>query len=209
MFKKNGTDKQHASQPKKGFKTLLSKILLFVGGPVILSYVIVGIILMNLVSTAVTGLTTNELTAKSQSAANEINAYFEKYYGITEQLSYNSQVKALLDNVVPGIIIEQHESLKPVKKTMENIQAANGDTILAVWVADIDSSQLAQADGAILRDGWTVKERPWYKQLSAENQTIMTEPYEDSVTKAQVVSVISPIYQPGSNEIIGATGVDF
>ncbi len=209
MFKKNETKNQHASQSKKGVKTLLSKILLFVGGPVILSYVVVGVILMNLVSTAVTELTTNELTAKSQSAAHEINVYFEKYFGITEQLSYNSEVRALFGNVVPGIIIEQHEGLSPVKKTMENIQTANGDAILAVWVADIDSSQLAQADGAILREGWTVKERPWYKQLSAENRTIITEPYEDSVTKAQVVSVISPVYRSGSTEIVGATGVDF
>ncbi|MEM5771011.1 MAG: methyl-accepting chemotaxis protein, partial [Bacillota bacterium] len=57
--------------------------------------------------------------------------------------------------------------------------------------------------------GWVVKERPWYKQMVAENRIIMTEPYEDSVTKSQVVSVICPVYKKGSSEIVGATGVDF
>lgn len=209
MLKKLNGSKQGLSRYRRGFKKLLSKILIFVGGPVIISYLVVGIILMNLVSTAVTGLTTNVLSADSQSAAHEINAYFGKYIDITEQLSYNNQVQELFGELVPGVIIEEHEDLIPIKETMENIQAAYGDTIQAVWVADIDSSQLAQADGAILREGWTVKERDWYIQLSEMNKTIMTDPYEDSVTKSQIVSVISPVYQPGSNEIAGVTGVDF
>jgi len=209
MFKRFGARRQSLSKSAKGLKTLLSKILIVVGGPVIISYLVIGIILMNLVSAAVTDLTTNELSAKSQAAANDINTYFRKYFDITEQLSYNSQAKALFDAVVPGVIIEKHESLIPVKKTMENIQAANEDAVLAVWVADIDSSQLIQADGAVLREEWTVKERPWYKQISQENQTVMTEPYEDSVTKSQIVSVISPVYRPGSNRIVGVAGVDF
>lgn len=209
MLKKFNGNKQGLSRSKKGLKTLLSKILIFVGGPVIISYLVVGIILMNLVNTAVTDLTTNVLSADSQSAAHEINAYFGKYVDITEQLSYNSHVQALFGELVPGVMIEEHEGLIPVKETMENIQVAYGDTIQAVWVADIDSSQLAQADGAILREGWTVKERDWYIQLSKTNKTIMTDPYEDSVTKSQIVSVISPVYQLGSNEITGVTGVDF
>ncbi|WP_250227722.1 methyl-accepting chemotaxis protein [Anaeropeptidivorans aminofermentans] len=209
MFKKLKANKQDPNLSSKGLKTLLLRILIYVGVPVIISYLVVSVVLMNIVSTTVSRLTTNELSAKSQAVANDINAYFGKYFDITEQLSYNSQAQTLFGELVPGVIIEEYEGVKPVKETMENIQAASGDTIMAVWVADIDSSQLIQADGAFLREGWAVKERPWYKQLSAANHTIMTEPYEDSVTKSQIVSVISPVYQPGSNEIIGSTGVDF
>lgn len=209
MFKTLKVSKQGSNLSSKGLKTLLLRILIYVGVPVIISYLVVSIVLMNIVSATVSRLTTNELSARSQAAANDINAYFGKYFNITEQLSYNSQTQALFGELVPGVIIEKYQGLKPVKETMENIQAASGDAIMAVWVADIDSSQLIQADGAFLREGWVVTERPWYKQLSAANQTIMTEPYEDSVTKSQIVSVISPVYQPGDNEIAGSTGVDF
>lgn len=209
MYKRAKRNKQSLNLSERGLKTLLSKILIFVGGPVIISYLVVGIIMMSLISAAVTELTTNKLSADSQSAAHEINAYFGKYIDITEQLSYNSQVQALFGELVTGVIIEEHEGLIPIKETMENIQSAYEDTIQAVWVADIDSSQLAQADGAILREDWTVAERDWYIQLSESNHTIMTDPYEDKVTKSQIVSVISPVYKSGSDEIVGAAGVDF
>ncbi len=209
MFKKRKSNSQKPVISVRGVKSLLSKILIFVGGPVIISYVIVGAIVLSLVSTAVADLTTNELSAESRSAAHEINGYFGKYYDITEQLSYNNQVRALFDEVTPGVIMEQHERMVPVGQTMKNIHAANEDAIMAVWVADIDSSQLVQSDDAVLREGWVVTGRAWYIQLLEEHRTIMTEPYEDSVTKSQIVSVISPVYRPGTNEITGVTGVDF
>ncbi|MEM5770151.1 MAG: hypothetical protein AAGU32_17960, partial [Bacillota bacterium] len=116
----------------RGFKSLFSKILIFVGVPVILAFLTVSFVLLTIVDSTVTNLTEHELSARSQAAANDINAYFGKYYDITEQLSHNSAVQALFGELVRGVIIEDAEGLKPVMDTMKNIQAASGDSIMAV-----------------------------------------------------------------------------
>lgn len=76
-------------------------------------------------------------------------------------------------------------------------------------MADVDSSQIAQSDGSVLNTGWDITTRSWYIELLEKNKTIMTEPYEDSFTKKQIVSVVSPVYKSGTSEIIGAAGLDF
>jgi len=71
------------------------------------------------------------------------------------------------------------------------------------------SSQFANSIGDFSDKSWIIKERPWYIQMAEENKTVMTEPYEDAATKLQVVTVATPVYKPGTQEIIGAIGIDF
>lgn len=209
MFKKSKVNNQASNPSVRGFKTLLSKILLFVGGPVVISYVIVSAILMSLVSNAVANLTTNELTAKSQAAAQDIDAYFGKHFEIVKTLATNVELEALFNEVVPGMKINQSSEYLPIRLSLDNVHKLNMDSIMAVWIVDVDSSQIAQADGYISESDWDVQVRPWFQQLSAAKMPILTEPYEDTATKLQVVTVAAPVFKPGTQEIIGVAGVDF
>ena len=201
---------QRTSTTTRGLKKLSAKILIFVGTPVITAFIMVSLILLNAVSNTITNLTRNELSASSKAASHEINGYFEKHLEIVRTLSTHVEIEALFKEVQPGIKINEYANFLQVKKTLENVQAANNNSVLAVWIADVDSSQLAQADGVLLADGtWNIQGRAWFKQLSKEKIAIMTEPYEDSVTKLQIVSVVAPVFAPGSQEIIGVAGLDF
>ncbi|TCL57969.1 methyl-accepting chemotaxis sensory transducer with Cache sensor [Kineothrix alysoides] len=206
------TVQEEIKKPKKHageFRTLFTKILVTIGGPVILSYLIVGIIIVGIVIAFVTRLSESELSAQSLAASNEVEGYFARYEEITEQLSLNTQMEMLFTETKPGTNIDQAGSFSAVYKTLTNIEEANSDTILSVWVADVDSSQIAQSDGAVINTGWDITTRSWYIELLDKNRTIMTEPYEDSFTKKQIVSVVSPVYKSGTSEIIGVTGLDF
>lgn len=193
----------------KGFKTLFSKIFTAVGGSIILSYLIVGIIIIVIVVTSVTRLTESELSAQSLAASNEIEAYFARYQEITNQLSMNTQMGTLLEDVTPGMKIDRSGRFAEAFATLVNVQEANADSVLSVWIADVDSSQVALADGFISDASWDITTRPWYIELAAKNKTVMSEPYEDVATKKQVISVVSPVYKSGTKEIIGAAGIDF
>ncbi|MFT3983872.1 MAG: methyl-accepting chemotaxis protein [Lachnospiraceae bacterium] len=197
--------------PKKAgeFKTLFSKILITIGGSVILSYLVVGVIIVGIVISSVTRLSESELSAQSLAASNEIEGYFARYQEITEQLSLNTQMEQLFTGVMPGKNIDQTDGYTAAFETLVNVQKANTDTVLFVWMADVDSSQIAQSDGSVLNTGWDITTRAWYIELLEKNKTIMTEPYEDSFSKKQIVSVVSPVYKSGTTEIIGAVGLDF
>lgn len=207
MFKRKKETNLHSSA--KGFHSLFGKIMTFIGGPVVLSFLVVGIIITGLAGSTVVRLTNNELSAQSQAASNEIAAYFQRYYEIANQLALNSQVDQLFADLGPGMSFDQVESLAGARKTIENIQALNSDTLVSIWLGDVDSSQFANSIGDFSDKSWIIKERPWYIQMAEENKTVMTEPYEDAATKLQVVTVAAPVYKPGTQEIIGAIGIDF
>ncbi len=199
--------KEKANLSGKGFKSLSSKILMFVGGPVILAFLAVSFILLTLVSATVTGLTTNELSAKSQAASYDINNYFERHLEIAKALASSTEVEELFTSVGPGMWVIEYEGFPAIKRTLGNIQSANG-TVLNIWVSDVDSSQLAQADGFLAKEGWDVLKRPWFIAMKNANAVVLTEPYEDTATKLQVVTVAAPVFKPGTEEIIGAVGLD-
>lgn len=209
MLKKHKANKPSSGRASRGFRTLLSKILFFVGGPVLISYLVVGLILMSLVGTAVSGLAGNELAAKSQAASHEINGYFEQHFEVVKTMAANVELEALFNVVTPGVKIDESEAFAPIKRTLQNIQDLNADSIMSVWVVDVDSSQLAQADGYVSKSDWNVQQRPWFIQMKDEKAAILTEPYEDTATKLQVVTVAGPVFKPGTQEIIGAAGIDF
>lgn len=192
-----------------GLKSLLGKILLFIGIPVILSYCIVGIILLNLVRVNVEEMTERELSAKSQIAAKEIEGYFNKYRDKAEQLADSVQLEKFFSNVKPGTKITSPQEFEDIKQTLINTNDSDQESIVSIWVADIDSSQLAQSDDFVSDQTYVVTERPWYQLLNQSEKTIMTEPFEDFATKTQIISIIAPVYASGGQELAGAVGIDF
>ncbi len=206
---KKGTKKESANLSGRGFKTLSSRILTVVGGPVILAFLAVTFVTLTLVSSTVTNLTTNELSAKSLAASNDIDSYFMKHLEIVKTLAENIEMEVLFENVRPGMKINEYEGFPPIKRTLENVQEANSSSVMAVWIVDVDSSQLAQADGYLSNEDWDVQKRPWFIQMSSERAAILTEPYEDTSTKLQIVTVAAPVFKPGTQEIIGTVGIDF
>ncbi len=192
-----------------GFKTLQAKILTLVVGMVFLSFLVVGTFLMKFAGNSVADLAMGELIAKSDAASHEINEYFMRYINMAEQLSMNNQLEVLFTQVHPGTKLDQAGGFTPAMQTLEKILDSDDGSILGIWMADIDSSQFAQTGGYLSDSTWNVKERPWYSQVSEAGEVILTEPYEDTTTKLQVVSAIAPVYKSGTQEMMGVAGVDF
>lgn len=198
---------KHIQKNPSGLKSLLAKILIFIGIPVVLSSSIVGVIMLNLVRANIEEMTQRELIAKSQTASKEIEEFFNQYQIRVNQMSDSVQFQKFFKNLKPGTKIISPKEFSDIKQTLIN---TDEESIAAVWIADVDSSQLAQSDGFVSDNTYVVKERPWYELLKENpNKTILTEPFEDFVTKDQIVSMIAPVYAPGGQDLIGAVGIDF
>ncbi len=190
-------------------KSLLSKMFLFVGLPAAVVFCVTAAIVLSSVKQTVTRLTNSQLTAESQAASYQIAAYFSKYTEVATQMSANSQFGDLFLKAVPGTKITSAEGFAAVKQSLVNVKQSDPDNIVVAWVADIDSSQLTQSDGYSSGADWNVLERPWYQELTKDQTVILTEPYQDTQTKEWIVSVVAPVYQAGTNTLLGATGIDF
>jgi methyl-accepting chemotaxis protein len=190
-------------------KSLLSKMLLFIGVPVAVIFCITALIVFTTVKQSVTQLTTSQLTAESQAASYQISEYFSKYTEVAKQMAANAQFEKTFLKTTAGTKIISSEGFADVKRSLDNIQKTDPENIVVSWIADVDSSQLTQSDGYTSSSDWVITDRPWYKELLKKQTVIITEPYQDTATKAWIVSVVAPVYQAGTKTLLGVTAIDF
>lgn len=192
-------------------KSLTTKILISIGIPVAITYCIVAGVILNLVNQSVTGLTESELSARSQAAANEIGGIFSGYMDVAEQMAANTQFSKLISETTGELNLMDMPAFNNAEATLVNIQKTDPENILTSWMVDVDTNTLVlvQADGQTVKaDGWDLNQQDWFQLLQKKQSTILTEPYKASISDSIIVSVASPIYAPGTQDIIGVAGID-
>lgn len=208
MKKRKGEKKKEIQGKRKGFRNISSKILLFIGGTVIISFFVLFIIIAQVTDKSVTELGNTGLESKSQAAANDINSYFVQYYQAVSTIADNSEVQALVNHAGGGTKIEQTPSFPEVVNTLHNIRSTSSEAVMSVIVADVDNSQFVADDGSLSADDWIITERSWFQQLKAAGEPIMSDPYLDVITNKQVVGISAPVFKAGTTEVNGAVNID-
>ena len=54
---------------------------------------------------------------------------------------------------------------------------------------------------------WDVTSRPWYK-VKDLGSTLLVPPYADTSTGKTIVSLVSPVFEPGTRNVVGFAGID-
>lgn len=183
-----------------------AKILLFIGLPVIIIFICMSLMILQPVKQSVTQLTTSELTTQSLYASNQIENFFAKYTGITEQLKMNATLQNFLLNASSKPDLKEVPGFNDVDQTLKNITASDKENIMVTWVADTATDNLIDERNGII--SFKIASRPWYNKLAESKRTIITDPYTDIATKGLTVSIITPIYKSDGSTLIGAAGID-
>ena len=194
------------NEKKERKKSLRGKIILFVGIPVILSYLVVGSVILMIVRNNVSQLTNQQLASDSKAASRQIENFFQQYMALPNQFSKNVEIQKMMSTTGQGQAMEQYVGFSSLYDTMKNM-AGKDENILSLWVADVDAKQYVDSKGENAKD-FPTSERPWFIQMKERGSMTMTDPYEDFTTKKQVVSIATPVFQANTNEIIGAVGLD-
>lgn len=202
----NRTGKNEKLQIQR--KSLLYRILGWIGTPVFATYCIAAVLTLSLVGASIADLRNADLTSSSKAVAAQINGTLTNYMEITDQMSYSSQFEDFCRNVAPGVNIVSAPGVGNVLKTMKKIAEHNPDFMCA-WVADFDTNQLIDSDEWVSGPDYVISTRDWYKAINEQNKAIITAPYIDATTKLAVVSAVSPVYDSASGQMIGAVGLDF
>jgi Methyl-accepting chemotaxis protein len=205
MKKGNTSDNRINSQKK----SLVTKILLFIGVPLAVILCLVGIITITTVDNSVSGITKSELVARSQAAANEIGASLGVYIDASVNMATNTQFENICRITNPGDDIRTKPGYNELFQTMKNVAALDTKNIQYSWIADEDSDACITSDGWVSGSDFDVASRPWYDVVTKERGPILTDPYIDVVTKSLVVDAISPIFDPQNGKMIGVTALDF
>ncbi|MBM6886185.1 methyl-accepting chemotaxis protein [Pseudoflavonifractor phocaeensis] len=147
-----------------------------------------------------------ELDAEARAASSQVEAFFERYYGISECLAATQIVRDTTTEVTEGGIAA-HRLYGSLLETLKLIQQNNAEDIDFVWVANLTTGEVLQNDGTIFGPAeLDYTTRSWYKLVTEKQDTIITEAYTSVNTNATMVTVASPVYSNG--KLVGIVGID-
>ena len=172
----------------------------------LIAYIVVEVIIVIIMGQTVYYNKKEQLTLESESAANRLAGFFEKYERETQTLALNPQIQSVLSETKAGDNILSAKAMGDVEKYLVDAAGADSENVMAVWIADLDASVITQSDGYTSPDGWDITGRAWYSCIET-GKTVLTEPYIDSSTGEIILSAATPVYDEGGN-VLGAAGMD-
>ena len=182
------------------------KLLVSVLVPLFVVLTIMGIFLGVQSSNTVNQIMSAELDAETKAAASEVNAFFERYYGISECLASTQLVRDALAEKTEGGI-EKNGLYNSLLETLNSVQQDNKDDVSYVWVFSLNTQQLLENDGQIYgADTMDFASRSWYKPVMEKKDTIITEAYTSVNENSNTVTVASPVFVNGN--IVGVIGMN-
>lgn len=177
-----------------------------IGRSVLIAYIVVEVIIVIIMGQTVYYNKKAQLTLESESAANRLAGFFEKYERETQTLALNPQIQSVLSETKARDNILSAKAMGDVEKYLVDAAGADSENVMAVWIADLDASVITQSDGYTSPDGWDITGRAWYSCIET-GKTVLTEPYIDSSTGEIILSAATPVYDEGGN-VLGAAGMD-
>lgn len=122
------------------------------------------------------------------------------------QLNMNHYIKDFLEQDMNKDTIDTVDGYRSLVNTLKLIKDSNED-LLNVYVGVGKINHLITYDEFKTAVDYSTKDRDWYKQVIASNNTVITDPYIDAITGELVLTVSTPIYSKDGN-IIAVAGVD-
>lgn len=147
-----------------------------------------------------------ELSKDSLIIASEIDAFFQKYGMLVNQMSKNKDLVSIVQDYNNREDKRIHPNFETVVKTLQDIKSDDSNLGL-VWLGSVQANDLitniADYDAALDFD---ITSRGWFKEMSKNNELTYTDPYIDNVTGNVVISIVAPVKSNG--QIIGNVGID-
>ncbi|WKY43691.1 hypothetical protein Q5O14_13755 [Eubacteriaceae bacterium ES2] len=145
-------------QSKKKQMSLLARIILLIGLPIIIIYGITSLFTLYNVNTAIADMSEQQLESESLAAANAIDSALGKYLETTNQMAMNRQFADLVEEITPSLDPTQTADFNTVFETLTSIKAEDSN-ILNAYIADGDPNLLVLSDdGTFQSEDWIMTE---------------------------------------------------
>ncbi len=185
---------------------IVPKLLLGILIPLIISMIVISIFLGTKGSEIVNEIMNGELEAYADAASNQVDAFFSRYFGLSESLA-STQIAR--DVTIPEAAnsFKTHNLYGSLLETLRLIQENNDENIDYVWIANFKTGELLQSDGTLFtQNDIDFPSRSWYKLVMENKKTIVSETYASANGDSSTVTIASPIFHNGT--IQGVIGID-
>lgn len=188
--------------------SIMQKITYGILVPLVVILVITGVILNFRLTNEIESLQENTLQAETESAIGLVDRYFGKYFSIIETTASLPLVQEALQEISQnGESFLESPYHDEIIETLKEIQKLSPDAIQSLYIADFTTSQYLRWDGKTPENGWDITTRPYYSLVNEAKSTILTSVFQN-VAELTVVSVSTPVFRSGTDEILGIVNID-
>ena len=191
-------------------KTLLGKMLLFLGGTILIAILCIAIITTVFVSKTVMQDENTIVTYDTISNVKNIENYFTKYVNLAQQIARDQNVSKMLNSNVSKSNFEKSTYYKPVFDTLVETDSSDMENILTVYVAKLSTDLAFDNDGWVGDSDYELSKKDYWfnNQEDINNNYIICSPYYDVSTGNIVTTISAPVYNPSKTEIVGVAAID-
>ena len=188
------------------FKSIKGKIIYIIGTLVVLTFVIIGIIISSFSKNEFTKNELSILESTDNYIKSQVEKYFTRYISIVEQLATDQIAVDFAESLKKGDNPLSNPYHLDLEKTLTRGVGLDKEVILNMYIASISGNTLVTYNRWVPGNDFDMTARDWYQAVNL-NRTLVSEPYVDAQTKAQVVTISTPVYN-SSNKIVGLAAID-
>ena len=192
---------------KSGF-SIRYKMILGIGIPLILVLSIIGTVLRGQIVSTVETLKKVEINSQTQTASEEINAFFQPFFVSAAQIADIDSIYDLVKELDarPSSKMKSSAHYKAAADELMEAMGNQSSALLSICVVGTKAQQVLVSDGSVLED-FDAASRGWYQQvMQANGKQILSAAYVDAVTGKLVVTAAAGMYS--GSELIGAVAFD-
>ncbi len=189
------------------------KFMLFVGGSVALFFVAIGIFVVNNTARLTRETTTTEIEHQLGAKAHEIEQFFAERARIAETLLLNPSFLRYFTSHESSSISDLDRSGLAAAVDYFTAIVENDPAVLAAFFAHAETEDYyrdrvpAHPTGLVAMPGYSLKDRPWWKEAVAADRLYLTSPFQDMATGDTIVTIQSTVRNSNRN-FLGVGGVD-
>lgn len=177
-------------------KKIANRLSFYILTSVIITFILILVITAFNMNNIIRSRIENEVFVRTESAAQSIWNIFENAVIITEQMSFNNEIRTYLKTTKNYEDIVKNPLYTNVYDTLVEIQKSDQLNFLA-WVANEKANFYLDSEGVIPDETYDVKKRPWYSIATSSGKVEFTEPYIEWGTKSMVISSIKALREEG------------
>lgn len=210
MLAKTQNGEKNTSKRARGSRrSIMTKFLIGILLPLFIILTTTSLILDSRISQALSDLQQKSLHSQTYSAAQTIDLFFQKYFSIAETTASVPVIQEAVREIQSnGERFDQSPYYRDLMSVLQNVQADNSETLQAVCIGSIGTSQVLQSDYYITEPGWDITTRPYYRLVTERKSPSITAAYEDVSTGNTIVTVSAPVYAADQKSVIGILILD-
>lgn len=203
---KNSTAKIASADSSTKHVKIASQIARKIGGLAGAIFIAVAIIVAILVKVQLDDTNEEQLTLESQSAAHELNVYFQKNMRLVESLSVDPNTVQAIEATNEKVRLQATNTFSYAMAYMQELQAQDSENIQALWIESLASNEAVTTAGYVTGSDFDVTADEWYR-AAVQKELILTAPYLDVASGLMVVTIAAPVLDDAGNAI-GIVGMD-